>query len=157
MPRSILIRRGHILTMDPDLGDLPAGDILVHGSTIAKVGTQLDDSADDVIDASGRLVLPGLVDTHIHLWQTVLRGLGADLWKGEYFTHVLPYRERPRDGHPLALPAGKLTGQPFRVMRGQPDVVEQLPQRGRPPGSRQRDILGQRLLERGGHDLTGIE
>lgn len=96
MAGSILIRRGHVLTMDEQLGDLPVGDVLVRGSTIAKVGAELDDPADEVIDADGMFVLPGLVDTHIHLWQTVLRGLAADLWKGEYFTHVLPYRERFR-------------------------------------------------------------
>jgi cytosine/adenosine deaminase-related metal-dependent hydrolase len=96
MTGSILIRRGHVLTMDDQLGDLPVGDVLVRGNTIAKVGAQLADRADEVIDADGMFVLPGLVDTHIHLWQTVLRGLAGDLWKGEYFTHVLPYRERFR-------------------------------------------------------------
>lgn len=94
--RSVLIRRGHVLTMDDQLGDLPVGDVLVKGSTIADIGPKLDETADETIDAAGMFVLPGLVDTHIHLWQTTLRGLAADLWKGEYFTHVLPYRERYR-------------------------------------------------------------
>ncbi|TCO52276.1 amidohydrolase family protein [Actinocrispum wychmicini] len=93
---SILIRHGHVLTMDDRLGDLPAGDVLVSGGKIVRVAERIDDPADEVIDADGMFVLPGLVDTHIHLWQTVLRGLAADLWKGEYFTHVLPYRDRFR-------------------------------------------------------------
>ncbi|WP_051579820.1 amidohydrolase family protein [Pseudonocardia acaciae] len=95
-PRTTLIRRGFVLTMDPALGDLPTGDVLVRGGRIERVAEQIDEPADEVIDAAGMFVLPGLVDTHIHLWQTPLRGLASDLWKGEYFTEVLPHRERYR-------------------------------------------------------------
>lgn len=66
-----------------DAGDIPGGDVLVRDGTIAAVGTGIDAPGAEVIDASGKIVAPGLVDTHWHLWNTLLRGLsdgvpGAD-------------------------------------------------------------------------------
>ncbi|MFD0899002.1 amidohydrolase family protein [Actinomadura sediminis] len=84
-----LIRGGHVLTMDPRLGDLPATDVLVDGDTIADVRPGIDAPDADVVDAAGRLVLPGFVDAHRHMWQAVLRGYGADQTLGEYFSTVL--------------------------------------------------------------------
>ncbi|MFI0483546.1 amidohydrolase family protein [Actinomadura sp. 9N215] len=94
--RRTLIRGGHLVTMDESIGDLPSGDLLVEDDVIASVTPQEGRDADDVIDASGMIVLPGLIDTHIHLWQTVLRGMASEMWKGEYFEEVLPYRARFR-------------------------------------------------------------
>ncbi|MFC4048690.1 amidohydrolase family protein [Actinomadura syzygii] len=95
--RRTLIRGGHLVTMDDTLGDLPSGDLLIDDDVIAAVvAAGAAGDADAVIDASGMIVLPGLVDTHIHLWQTVLRGMASELWTGEYFERVLPYRARFR-------------------------------------------------------------
>ncbi|MBB5084884.1 amidohydrolase family protein [Nonomuraea endophytica] len=105
---TILIRGGHLLTMDDAIGDVPGGDLLIDGSTIVSAGPSNPGAqADEVIDATGMIVLPGFVDTHIHLWQTVLRGLASELWHGEYFTSVLPYRSRFR---PEDVYAGGLAG-----------------------------------------------
>src|SRR5215472_9339986 len=72
-----------VLTMDPtegqgDLGIVPGADILIVGDSIAAIGTGLSGDNADVVDATGKLVLPGFVDTHNHLWQSLIRGCGAD-------------------------------------------------------------------------------
>lgn len=66
----VLIRGGHVVTVDPGLGALPGADVLVDGGRIKAVGRDLTPSRPGarVIDARGRLVLPGLVDTHRHAW-----------------------------------------------------------------------------------------
>jgi 5-methylthioadenosine/S-adenosylhomocysteine deaminase len=71
----IIIRHGHVLTMDPALGDLADGDVLVQGSQIAAVGPGLAAPGAAEIDARGMIVAPGLVDTHWHLWNTLLRSM----------------------------------------------------------------------------------
>lgn len=80
MSRPILIRNATILSMDPDIGDIPTGDILVKGETIAAVGRDLGEAATDaeVIDASEMIAIPGFVDTHRHVWQTQLRSVATD-------------------------------------------------------------------------------
>lgn len=82
--------------MDPALGDLPEGDVLVEDGRIAAVAPQLDVPADEVVDARGALVHPGLVDAHIHLWQTPLRGLAADCFGNEYFPTIHPISQHYR-------------------------------------------------------------
>ena len=77
MTDSILIKGGLIVTMDA--GDrIVTGDVLVRDGRIAQVG-ETTESADEVIDARGSVVLPGFVQTHIHLCQTLFRGAADDL------------------------------------------------------------------------------
>jgi 5-methylthioadenosine/S-adenosylhomocysteine deaminase len=71
----IVIRRGHLLTMDPELGHVADGDVLVQGSQIAAVGPGLAAPGAAELDAQGMIVAPGLVDTHWHLWNTLLRSM----------------------------------------------------------------------------------
>jgi 5-methylthioadenosine/S-adenosylhomocysteine deaminase len=74
---SILIKNGTLLTMDRDDSVLK-GDLLIRDGRIASVGEKVDD-AEEVIDAHGCAVLPGFVQTHIHLCQTLFRGAADDL------------------------------------------------------------------------------
>jgi cytosine/adenosine deaminase-related metal-dependent hydrolase len=76
MSKELLIKGGHVVTVDPDLGDLPAGDVLAADGVITAVGQDLRPATADaeVIDAAGRLVIPGLVDTHRHVWQGAIGG-----------------------------------------------------------------------------------
>ncbi len=86
MPTRTLIRSGRIITVDPAVPDLEKGDVLVEDGRIAEIAPSI--SAADVaetIDAAGMIVMPGLVNAHIHTWQTGLRGLAGD-WAGtNYF------------------------------------------------------------------------
>jgi 5-methylthioadenosine/S-adenosylhomocysteine deaminase len=91
MPKELLIKSGHVVTVDPELGDLPSGDVLVTDGVITAVGTDLTPAtADaDVIDAAGRLVIPGLVDTHRHVWQGAIGGYTPQMTGAGYGPAVL--------------------------------------------------------------------
>ena len=71
---NLLIRGGYVLTMDL-AGDIPGGDVHVCDGVIKAVGKNLDVPQAEVLDAAGKIVAPGLVDTHWHLWNTLLRGM----------------------------------------------------------------------------------
>ena len=102
--RRILLTGATIVTMGP-LGVL-RGDLLVRGSTIEAVGAAIGDQVGAdviVVDASGTIILPGLIDSHLHAWEGQLRGIAPDADFGEYMaiTHggiatALPPR-RPCD------------------------------------------------------------
>src|SRR5262245_49020680 len=83
-PSKTLIRDAAlILTMDPtvgigELGMIENADILLDGDKIAEVGKNLQGHGAQVVDATGKIVMPGFVDTHNHLWQSLIRGCGAD-------------------------------------------------------------------------------
>ncbi|MER5769479.1 amidohydrolase family protein [Streptomyces sp. NPDC001985] len=92
--RKLLIKGATVLTMDPVLGDLTPGDVLIAGDRIAAVGTGLDDPEAELIDARGTIAIPGLIDTHTHAWQTPLKGLHADGWTfDDYQSRVFHLRE----------------------------------------------------------------
>jgi 5-methylthioadenosine/S-adenosylhomocysteine deaminase len=97
----LLIRGGWVVTMEPDLGDIKNGDVLVDGSKIVEIGARLEaPEGCEVIDAEGMIVIPGLVDMHKHLWQTALRSVVADLTLVDYFHGVRRNylsRYRPED------------------------------------------------------------
>ena len=73
----LIIRSGLVVTMDPGLGDIPDGDVRVTGGHIAAVGASLDAPGARELDARGMIVAPGLVDTHWHMWTTLLRCMSA--------------------------------------------------------------------------------
>ena len=74
---SILIKNGTLITMD-ERDSIVRGDLFIRDGRIAGVGDQ-GTKADVVIDAPGCAVLPGFVQTHIHLCQTLFRGAADDL------------------------------------------------------------------------------
>src|SRR5438045_2659304 len=78
MTESILIKGGTIVTMDkPD--SIVRGDVLIRDGRFADIGGEIDDTVTEVIEAHGCAVLPGFVQTHIHLCQTLFRGAADDL------------------------------------------------------------------------------
>jgi cytosine/adenosine deaminase-related metal-dependent hydrolase len=84
-PTEFLIRNAYVLTMDAALGDLPNADVHVANGAIAAVGRALRAPGVEVVDGTGMLVLPGLVETHWHLWTTLLRSLSGDEQAQGYF------------------------------------------------------------------------
>ncbi|MET7399364.1 amidohydrolase family protein [Dactylosporangium sp. NPDC005572] len=84
-----LIRGGTVVSVDSAIGDLPSGDVLVEGDRIAAVAPRIDAADAEVVDATGMIVMPGLVDTHRHVWQSALRQIAADWTLEEYFARVI--------------------------------------------------------------------
>jgi cytosine/adenosine deaminase-related metal-dependent hydrolase len=83
--RPVVFRNGLVLTMDDTHTVLPEADVLVVDHRSATVGTSLDvPDGSHEIDASG-IVMPGMIDTHRHMWQTAMRGYGADWILTQYF------------------------------------------------------------------------
>lgn len=78
MSKAILIKGGCVVTMD-ERNSIFNGDVLIRDGQIAGVGSELDETVNEVIDAEGCAVLPGFVQTHIHLCQTLFRGAADDL------------------------------------------------------------------------------
>ena len=76
--RRYVIRGGYVMSMDPAVGDFAPGDVLVEGKKILAVGPNLHATGAGVIDATGRIVMLGFIDTHHHQFETVLRSFFAD-------------------------------------------------------------------------------
>ncbi|WP_033342020.1 amidohydrolase family protein [Catenuloplanes japonicus] len=99
--KSVVFRRAIVLTMEPGRDALHDTDVLVQDGRIAAIGAGLDAPASAVeIDAAGGILIPGMIDTHRHMWQTAQRGYGADWTLTNYFyfyyiNHV--HRFRPED------------------------------------------------------------
>lgn len=85
----LLIRNGYIISMDPDIGDITGGDVLVEDGKIAEVGRQLEASEAEIVDATGMIVIPGFIDTHRHTWQTPVRGILPCCTLDNYFAVML--------------------------------------------------------------------
>ena len=69
----IVIRGAVVLTMDERLGDFASGAVHIRNGAIAAVGADVDVSGAEVIDGRGLICMPGFVDTHWHLWISMLR------------------------------------------------------------------------------------
>jgi cytosine/adenosine deaminase-related metal-dependent hydrolase len=85
MGEKVLLRGGYVLSMDPLLGELERGDVLIEGDSIAAVGARLEAEDVELVDVSGHVVMPGFIDTHRHTWQTPFRGVCADWTLEDYF------------------------------------------------------------------------
>lgn len=72
-PRRLLLTGATVLRMDGS----PAApfDVLIEGDRILQVGTDLDAAGAERLDLSGTLLIPGLVNTHWHMWNTIARGM----------------------------------------------------------------------------------
>jgi 5-methylthioadenosine/S-adenosylhomocysteine deaminase len=108
---SFLIKGAIVLTMDEKIGDFSSGDVLVEGDKISVVAAAIEPPAGtEIIDGSGKIVIPGLVNTHMHTWQTALRGVTSNLTLTQYFRLMhagLATLFKPEDIH-IATLAGAL-------------------------------------------------
>jgi cytosine/adenosine deaminase-related metal-dependent hydrolase len=75
---SYLIRGGAIITVDRAIGTLPKADVLVRDGRIEKIADGIEAEGVEVIDAADMIVMPGLIDTHYHMWSTLGRNFVSD-------------------------------------------------------------------------------
>jgi len=104
---AVVLRGGTVLTMDAARTVLTDADVLVVGDRIEAIGHALpvpEGTAE--IDARGGIVMPGMIDTHRHMWQTAMRGYGADWTLTQYF--VWYYLEWGKSFRPEDVYAGNL-------------------------------------------------
>ncbi|MDX3640827.1 amidohydrolase family protein [Streptomyces sp. MB09-02B] len=108
VPR-ILIRNGHVIDTEPEPVALPNTDVLIEDGRIIAVGADLPADGATVIDATDKIVLPGFVDTHRHVWQSALRGAAVDVDLGAYLGILAKCGPKfsPQDVHTATL-AGAL-------------------------------------------------
>ncbi len=80
----------------------PTGDVLVEGNRIADVrpSIELGSGEAEIIDGTGRIVIPGLINAHMHTWQTGLRGFAANWTLLEYFRRMPGLRPYSGRGYP---------------------------------------------------------
>lgn len=101
----VVLRGALVLTMDDAQTVLADADVLTVDDRIAAVGPALDVPEGTVeVDAAGGIVMPGMVDTHRHMWQTAMRGYGADWTLTQYF--VWYYLENGKHFRPEDVAAG---------------------------------------------------
>jgi hypothetical protein len=74
----LLLRGGTIISLDPQVGNLATGDVLIEGKTIAAIGPNLSASGARVIDAANMILIPGFVDCHRHSWEGQLRRINPN-------------------------------------------------------------------------------
>jgi 5-methylthioadenosine/S-adenosylhomocysteine deaminase len=102
---AVVFRNGTVLTMDDQHTVLTDADVLVVGDRIEAVGVNLQvPEGTAEVDASDGIVMPGMVDTHRHMWQTAMRGYGADWTLTQYF--VWYYLEHGKTFRPEDVFAG---------------------------------------------------
>lgn len=116
-----LIRCGWIVSMDDAIGDLKDADILVEDGRILAVGRDLGNAA-EVIDGTATIACPGLVDAHLHTWQTGLKGIGCEWGHAGYFRHLhgdMATRYGPEDNY-----LGTLLGALGRIDGGVTTILD---------------------------------
>ncbi|GGX76663.1 amidohydrolase family protein [Streptomyces fructofermentans] len=121
--RPLVFRGGTVLPVDSARSVLTDTDVLVVDDRIAAVGPRLDvPEGTAEIDASGGIVMPGMIDTHRHMWQTAMRGYGADWTLTQYF--VWYYLEHGKRFRPEDVYAGNLLAAVEALDAGVTTVVD---------------------------------
>jgi cytosine/adenosine deaminase-related metal-dependent hydrolase len=98
----ILIKHGTVLTLDRSIGDFNQADVLIEGAKIADVRPHIEADDAKIIDATDRIVMPGFVDTHRHIWQGILRNIGTSHALNDYFVNIMGVLSpvyRPQDAY----------------------------------------------------------
>ena len=86
-----LLKGGTVISMDPEVGDLDVGDVLVEDGAIAAIssGAGSIDADADVVDCTGKILIPGFIDSHRHTWEAAIRGCAPNATLDDYFVEVL--------------------------------------------------------------------
>ncbi len=97
----LLLKGGTIISMEPRVGDLASGDVLIEGTRISAVAPNLDATGAQVISAANMILIPGLIDCHRHSWEGQLRRINpnaptlADYSNATHLSFATHYR--PQD------------------------------------------------------------
>lgn len=83
--REFIVRNAYVMTMDSKFRDLPRGDVHIRNGKINAVGVSLTAPNAELIDGQDMIVLPGFIDTHWHMWNTLLRSMSGDQKEHGYF------------------------------------------------------------------------
>jgi 5-methylthioadenosine/S-adenosylhomocysteine deaminase len=96
---NVVIRNAYVMTMEAGTGDIKDGDVHVKDGVIAAVGQKLNVAGAATINAAGMIVLPGLIETHWHMWNSLLRSMSGDKPDFGYFrtTAALGQKYEPSD------------------------------------------------------------
>jgi 5-methylthioadenosine/S-adenosylhomocysteine deaminase len=97
-----LLRGAQVITMSPNRPDSERVDVLIDGDRITEVGEHLNPAGADIVECASSIVIPGLVNAHLHTWQTAMRFAGADWSLPEYLGHAhgeVAHHYRPDDVH----------------------------------------------------------
>jgi 5-methylthioadenosine/S-adenosylhomocysteine deaminase len=85
-PVQRLLRGAHLLSLDPDIGEVPDADLLIADGAIRYAGPRLDGEIDaEIVSCAGQLIIPGMIDGHRHTWEALLRGISADWTFANYY------------------------------------------------------------------------
>ena len=117
-----LINCGWIVSMDERVGTLQDGQILVEDDRIAAVARALNAHADSTVDARQMIAMPGLVNAHLHTFQSALRGRGSEWTAPQYFRHQagdMSTRYTPEDNY-----LGNLMGALNQIDHGVTTVLD---------------------------------
>jgi 5-methylthioadenosine/S-adenosylhomocysteine deaminase len=87
------IANAYVMTMDGGLGDIADGSVHVRNGEIVAVGKDVSGGGDK-IDGSGMIVMPGLVETHWHMWNTLFRSFAGDRPEDGYFPTVARFGQQ---------------------------------------------------------------
>ena len=141
-----LVRNAFVVSVDPAVGNIPECDILIDDGAIAEVRPGIHAPGAELIDATGHIASPGFVDTHHHVWQSVVRGITADWSLGDYLAGIrlfIASQYGPEDmyagqlgGFLQALNAGVTTTADYCHNLNSPDHVEESVRAARESGAR---------------------
>jgi 5-methylthioadenosine/S-adenosylhomocysteine deaminase len=159
----LLLTSATVVTVDRDRRVLEDGAVLVDGDRIAEVGATTEllnrHRGTEVLDCTGRVIIPGLVNTHTHLFQTLLKGLGDDMVLKDWFTCMTgpsAVEIRPEDAYAAArhgaveaLLSGTTTIVDFMYVHPRPGLTDAV--------IRALDETGIRALVGRGYVTAGVE
>ncbi len=120
--KKTLIKCGWLVTQDPAIGDFTDGELLIEGDRVLAAGKSLDAAHDEVIDASDMIVMPGLINGHIHVWQCGLRGIGSEWMGPDYHANIhanIATKYGPRDNY-----LGNLVGALTQIDSGVTTAID---------------------------------
>ncbi|WP_066961411.1 amidohydrolase family protein [Rhizorhabdus dicambivorans] len=104
-----LIKHAFVVSVDPSIGDIDGGDILIENGVISAVGISIEAEGAEPIDATGCIAIPGFVDTHRHFWEGALRSSTADWALLDFAGNMLVLAStclRPQDMYATSLQGG---------------------------------------------------